>query len=124
MRAMRRLVILELIGIFAQRTRMAVMSGFRASRLGILPPPLAIARRRFRRRPRRLVRPLQSQQHVDEFFLAQLQQFFANHAPRDSDFSESDKRREKTRKWGVGNYYTACLASSFRLAFASNGSPK
>ncbi len=62
-----------------------------ASRARLLAPILAIGRRRLRRRPRRLVGPLQSQHQLDQFFLAQALEVDPSHDGIDSEIRAQRK---------------------------------
>src|SRR5450631_2915527 len=76
---MRRLMILNGIGRFAQFTRMAFVSGLGAAGLGLLAPLFSIRRWRFGRRARSLVRTLKPKHQLDQIVLAQPLQIIAIH---------------------------------------------
>src|ERR1700692_4714965 len=76
---MRRLMILNGIGRFAQFTRMAFVSGLGAAGLGLLAPLFSIRRWRFGRRARGLVRTLKPKHQLDQIVLAQPLQIIAIH---------------------------------------------
>src|ERR671926_754776 len=63
------------------------MAGLGPAGFCVLTPFLAIARRRLRGGARRLLRPLQAQDQIDQFVLAQTLELVATHSHSDSDKS-------------------------------------
>jgi hypothetical protein len=76
---MRRLMILNGIGRFAQFTRMAFVSRLGAAGLGLFAPLFSIRRWRFGRRARGLLRALKPKHQLDQIVLAQPLQIIAIH---------------------------------------------
>ncbi len=77
---------------------MTLVTGLRAARLRRCTLSLAIRRWRPGGRPRRLRRPLELQDKLNQLFLAQLSKLVTIHPNRES-------QRGAQRKGGVGNYY-------------------
>lgn len=69
-RAAIRTMIDDGIGILAHHAALALVPGLDTARLRLLASLLAVGRRRLRRRPRGLLRALQSQHHLDQLFAA------------------------------------------------------
>lgn len=91
-----RTVLDHLVGLSRQHPEVALVARPGASRLRGGAPFLAIGRRRFGRRPRRLRRPLQLQNKLNQLVLAQVLKFIAIHSKGES--------RWRSRGKGVGNY--------------------
>jgi hypothetical protein len=83
-RALVGMMIDEAIEILAHRAAVTLVARLGATRLRLIPTLLAIARRRLRRRPRRLLRTLHPQHQIDQFFLRQTLQINAIHIHMDS----------------------------------------
>ena len=73
----------KLEALFAQGAAVALMAGLRTAGLRVLTPFLAIGRRRLRGRARRLLRPLQAQDQIDQLGLAQTLELVATHPHSD-----------------------------------------
>jgi hypothetical protein len=95
-RALVGMVIDDVIEILAQGTAVAFLARLGAAGLRLVASLLAIHGGWFRRRPRRLLRPLQPKHQVDQFVLRKPLQITAIHVLMDSGFGPVGK--------GVGNY--------------------
>jgi hypothetical protein len=95
-----RLVVDKIVGIVAQFAIVRLVSRLRSAWTGVLPLFLLVRRRRFRRSSRSLLRVLQTQNQVDQLFLAQLLQITSIHCTMDSDFRDPGKRRNHQARSG------------------------
>lgn len=96
-------VVDDAMEILAQRTAVTFVSGLGAAGLRLVTPLLAIRGGRLRRRPRRLLRPLQPQHQLDQFVLRKPLQITAIHTAMDPGFRHGGK--------GVGNYIRPTIFS-------------
>ena len=125
--AMGRDVVADLVGSCGQRPPMALMAGLRSARPGVLPPLLAIRRRRPGRRARRLLRPLQPQHQIDQLLLGKALQLVPIHRVLEASNRRKRKSLAKFPAHGriakltspVGNYAWRMPAQSARCRAAA-----
>lgn len=90
-RAARRAVVDDPVGILGEDATVAVMARLGSARARLLPPFFAISRRRFGRGPRRLCRPLKLQHQFDQLVLAQALKINPSHDGMESAFGPQRK---------------------------------
>jgi hypothetical protein len=100
--ALQRNMIAHRVRRLAKRAEMPLVAGLAAARLRILPPLLAVKRRRQRLSLRRLLRALQLQNQINQLILAQPLQIRAFHAGMDSGLCA----------FGKGRVITECQVST------------
>ena len=125
-------VVADLVGICGKRPPMALVAGLRSARPGVLPPLLAIRRRRPGRSARRLLRPLQPQHQIDQLLFGKALQLVPIHRILESSNRSKRKSLAKFLAHGriakltspVGNYFSTCCPAyqlSDPCGFSSNG---
>src|SRR5665647_1404410 len=78
-------------GLSASRRLCWLMPGLRATGTGVLPPFLPVRRGRLRRSPRRLVRPLELENQLDQLLTAHALQISPIHPDMDSEIANQGK---------------------------------